>query len=201
MMTGDYLAALGLGLASGMTVCALSCLPTIGAWVLGQERDGGGGLRDALLFLLGRWSGYVLMGTMVGIGSAAWLTSPGWRWLGGVLLVVAGLRMLQKRPSGCGAGHPLLPPFQLGLAQSMTPCPPLVGLLTLAGLSGDGFTGAMLAGLFGVGAMVSPLLILIPVLAGAGRAWFLQTSLRQPWLQWAGSFVLILMGLRQMPWG
>lgn len=192
--------ALGLGLASSLTVCTMACLPFIGTWVLGQGRDATQGLRDVLLFLLGRWCAYTLMGAMAGSGPEEWLENPAWQWLGGVLFLVAGGQMWRQGTGPCPGVHRTLPPWQLGLAQAMTPCPPLVGLLTLCVLSGSPLVGAMLAAAFGVGTMVSPLLLLTPVIAGAGHALVAQSRGGLPWMRRGAALLLMLLGVKHMPW-
>ena len=90
------------------------------------------------------------------------------------------------------------PPFALGATLALTPCTPLASLLALAAQSGSAAAGAGYGLAFGLGAAMTPILILVP-LAGrlgrelrAGRPWLSR------WLVWASAAVLILLGIRRL---
>jgi cytochrome c-type biogenesis protein len=91
-----------------------------------------------------------------------------------------------------------LPPLFLGAALSLTPCTPLASLLALAAQAGSIAQGAAYGLAFGLGAAMTPLLVLVP-LAGrlgrelrAGRPWLMR------WLNWAAAAVLIVLGVRRL---
>jgi thiol:disulfide interchange protein DsbD len=91
-----------------------------------------------------------------------------------------------------------LPPLFLGAALSLTPCTPLASLLALAAHAGSAAQGASYGLAFGLGAAMTPILVLVP-LAGrlgrelrGGRAWLAR------WLLWGAAAVLILLGLRRL---
>ena len=91
-----------------------------------------------------------------------------------------------------------LPPLFLGAALSLTPCMPLSSLLALAANAGSASQGAAYGLAFGLGAAMTPILVLVP-LAGrmgrelrAGRAWLAR------WLLWGAAAVLIVLGLRRL---
>lgn len=91
-----------------------------------------------------------------------------------------------------------LPPLFLGAALSLTPCTPLASLLALAAHAGSAAQGAAYGLAFGLGAAMTPILVLVP-LAGrlgrelrSGRAWLAR------WLLWGAAAVLILLGLRRL---
>jgi thiol:disulfide interchange protein DsbD len=91
-----------------------------------------------------------------------------------------------------------LPPLLLGSALSLTPCTPLASLLALAANAGSASGGAAYGLAFGLGAAMTPILVLVP-LAGrmgrelrSGRAWLAR------WLTWGAALVLIVLGLRRL---
>ena len=102
----------------------------------------------------------------------------------------APVRFQRKRDS--------LPPLFLGAALSLTPCTPLASLLALAANAGSAVEGASYGLAFGLGAAMTPILVLVP-LAGrlgrelrSGRAWLSR------WLLWGAAAVLIVLGLRRL---
>ncbi|MDP3030496.1 MAG: sulfite exporter TauE/SafE family protein [Rhodocyclaceae bacterium] len=91
-----------------------------------------------------------------------------------------------------------LPPLFLGAALSLTPCMPLASLLALAANAGSATGGAAYGLAFGLGAAMTPILVLVP-LAGrlgrelrAGRQWLAR------WLLWSAAAVLIVLGMRRL---
>jgi thiol:disulfide interchange protein DsbD len=91
-----------------------------------------------------------------------------------------------------------LPPLFLGAALSLTPCMPLASLLALAANAGSATGGAAYGLAFGLGAAMTPILVLVP-LAGrlgrelrAGRQWLAR------WLLWSSAAVLIVLGMRRL---
>lgn len=86
----------------------------------------------------------------------------------------------------------------LGAALSLTPCTPLASLLALAANAGSGWQGAAYGLAFGLGAALTPIIVLVPM-AGrlgreirSGRAWLGR------WLNWGAALVLIVLGLRRL---
>jgi len=152
----------------------------------------------------GTWGNGVIGATSIGAG--LWLLArPGGRSCGTPRAVPP------ARPAGSTLGVPTfstlhfrrsrrdsLPPLFLGAALSLTPCTPLASLLALAANAGSAVQGASYGLAFGLGAALTPILVLVP-LAGrlgrelrTGRAWIAR------WLTWAAAAVLILLGLRRL---
>ena len=205
-----------LGVSMGLTACTVTCLPFMGTWALGRA----GGQREAFLhtgvFLAGRVTTYTLLATLAGALGAGLAQALGGAWgnalIGGVS-IVAGLWLLRHPAGNACAAPPAptfspvtfrrkkadnLPPLFLGAALSLTPCTPLASLLALAAQAGSPAQGAAYGLAFGLGAAMTPLLILVP-LAGSlgtalrdGRAWLSR------WLVWGAAAVLILLGLRRL---
>ncbi|MFN3595368.1 MAG: sulfite exporter TauE/SafE family protein, partial [Thiobacillaceae bacterium] len=177
--------------------------------------------REAFLhtavFLAGRVTTYTVLAALagaLGIGLARTLGGVWGNLAIGMASILAGLWLLLK-PVGkqCRAVLPAptfapveihrhkadsLPPLLLGSALSLTPCTPLASLLALAAQAGSIGQGVAYGLAFGLGAAMTPILILVP-LAGrlgrelrAGRAWLSR------WLRWSAAVVLIVLGLRRI---
>lgn len=205
-----------LGVSMGLTACTVTCLPFMGTWALGRAS----GQREAFLhtgvFLTGRVTTYTLLAALAGAAGLGLARALGGAWgntLIGSASILAGLWLLTKpAATGCGAVsreptfQPVsfkrksdsLPPLLLGSALSLTPCTPLASLLALAANSGSAAQGAAYGLAFGLGAAMTPILVLVP-LAGrlgrelrSGRAWLAR------WLVWCAAAVLIALGLRRL---
>lgn len=206
-----------LGVSMGMTACTVTCLPFMGTWALGRA----GGRHEALLhtgtFLAGRVTAYTFLAAlagMVGMGLAKTLGGSLGNFAIGTASVLAGLWLLVHptvgRATVAASAMPIrfhrrktthrdgLPPLFLGAALSLTPCTPLASLLALAAQAGGAPQGAAYGLAFGLGAAVTPMLLLVP-LAGhlgrelrAGRGWLVR------WLNWGAAAVLIVIGLKRL---
>ena len=205
-----------LGVSMGMTACTVTCLPFMGTWALGRASGRGEAFLHTGVFLAGRVLTYTLLAALagaIGVGLAKALGgSLGNAVIGGAS-IVAGLWLLRRPAAACGGASPrltipqpirfqrkrdTLPPLFLGAALSLTPCTPLASLLALAANAGSAPQGAAFGLAFGLGAAMTPIVVLVP-LAGrlgreikSGRAWLSR------WLTWAAAIVLILLGLRRL---
>jgi len=205
-----------LGLSMGLTACTVTCLPFIGTWALGRAS----GPREAVLhtgvFLAGRVLTYTLLAALAGAVGTGLAKALGGTWGNGVIggvSVLAGLWLIvgDKRvgcsqrttPATVAPVHfrrrrDTLPPLFFGAALSLTPCTPLATLLLLAANSGSAGQGAGYGLAFGLGAALTPIIVLVP-LAGrlgreirAGRGWLGR------WLRWGAAVVLCVLGLRRL---
>lgn len=186
-----------LGLGLGMTACTATCLPYMGAWVLGRER--GAVLGDTAVFLAGRVAAYGLMGLSAGL-AGAWLTRALEGGIGhlvlGVVSLAAGLWLLLGRTQrGCAASRRgRASPLALGFALSLTPCAPLASLLAFAAQSGSALSGAADGLAFGIGAAVTPMLVLLPALGWFGQRLREGRAGLGLWLRRAAGAVLVVLG-------
>lgn len=205
-----------LGVSMGLTACTVTCLPFIGTWALGRAS----GQREALLhtgvFLGGRVFTYTALATVAGAAGLGLAKAMGSTWgnaLIGAASLLAGLWLLFKpagKPCATAPAKPTvaplrfqrrgdsLPPLFFGAALSLTPCTPLASLLALAANTGSAAQGAAYGLAFGLGAAMTPIIVLVP-LAGrlgreirAGRAWLGR------WLAVGAALVLIVLGLRRL---
>jgi thiol:disulfide interchange protein DsbD len=204
-----------LGVSMGMTACTVTCLPFMGTWALGRASGRTEAFLHTGVFLAGRVLTYTMLAALagaIGLGLANALGgSLGNAVIGGAS-ILAGLWLLHRPATACGGVPPRLtiqplrferkrdslPPLFLGAALSLTPCTPLASLLALAANAGSATQGAGFGLAFGLGAAMTPILVLVP-LAGrlgreikSGRAWLAR------WLTWAAAAVLIVLGLRRL---
>ncbi len=205
-----------LGVSMGLTACTVTCLPFMGTWALGRAS----GQREAFLhtgiFLGGRVFTYTVLATVAGAAGLGLAKALGGIW-GNVLIgsvsILSGLWLVFGSPArGCGGASatpgvaPIrfqrkadtLPPLFFGAALSLTPCTPLASLLLLAANTGSATRGAAYGLAFGLGAALTPIIVLVP-LAGrlgreirSGRAWLGR------WLAGGAGLVLIVLGLRRL---
>jgi len=204
-----------LGLSMGLTACTVTCLPFMGTWALGRAS----GQREALLhagvFLGGRVLTYTLLAAIagaIGLGLAKALGGPWGNALIGGSSILAGLWLLWRPPGrACAkpatpvAAAPLqfrrqrdaLPPLLMGAALSLTPCTPLASLLALAAQAGNGWQGAAYGLAFGLGAALTPIILLVPVAGRLGREMRSGRAWVGRWLLWGAALVLIVLGLRR----
>ena len=215
-----------LGVSMGMTACTVTCLPFMGTWALGRASGRGEAFLHTGVFLAGRVLTYTLLAALagaIGVGLGKALGGSLGNATIGVASIGAGLWLLLRPSRACGAVLPRgfppvtprltfgdaqpirfhrkrdsLPPLFLGAALSLTPCTPLASLLALAANAGSAPQGAAFGLAFGLGAAMTPILVLVP-LAGrlgreikSGRAWLSR------WLVWAAAAVLIILGLRRL---
>ncbi|MEN6585887.1 MAG: sulfite exporter TauE/SafE family protein [Sulfuricella sp.] len=199
-----YFAAWGLGLTMGLTACTVSCLPFMGTWVLGRGDNGRGAVRDTGLFLLGRIAAYSLLGALAGT-LGGWLAQALESGIGhaaiGLASIAAGAwLLLPERRRSCGAMKraATMPPLLLGFSLSLTPCAPLGALLAACAVSGGGVQGMGYGLSFGLGAALTPLLLLLPLLALFGdmlrenRPWLVK------WTRYGAAAVLVAVGVRRL---
>ncbi len=201
-----------LGVSMGLTACTVTCLPFLGTWALGRASHPGEALRHTAAFLAGRVLTYALLAALAGaagLGLARALGGNVGNAAIGLASVLAG-GWLVLRPQGRPAvpapavvrvhrekPRDHMPPLLLGASLSLTPCTPLASLLALSASAGSAPQGALMGLTFGLGAAVTPILVLVP-LAGrlgrellSGRAWLAR------WLVWSSAAVLIILGLRR----
>lgn len=148
--------------------CALMCL---GPNSLPATLQGHAGHRAAWSMHAGRLSGYVGLGALAGeLGTLLLRHLPSgehaqWLRVGvGVVLAVAGLWMLWRRPVRRANGCPMHGQrgrqqhwYVQGMAWAVTPCPTLYAMLLVAAISGSAWQGASLMLAFGLG--TAPLLM------------------------------------------
>ncbi|TVO51967.1 urease accessory protein UreH domain-containing protein [Denitromonas halophila] len=218
------LGALLLGLSMGLTACTITCLPFMGSWVLGRAGGRGEALRHTGAFLIGRMLAYAALGALAGqLGSVLVeiLKSDLGNKAIGLASTFAGLWLLApmlkaKTPAaasrpvvfhrkgtapqrGCGTARSgaALPPLLLGAALSLTPCAPLGWLLGVSAMTGSATAGLSQGLAFGLGAAVTPLLLVVPLFGSLGQRLTDERDWLTFWLRLAAGGVLIFLGARR----
>lgn len=193
-----------LGLSMGLTACTATCLPFMSSWVLGRGGNQALVWRDTSLFIAGRVVAYVALGALAG-GVGVWLGQALKGGIGhlliGVASIGAGLWLLRDQPhKPCGVARASggAPPALLGFSLSFTPCAPLASLLAVCASTGGMVGGGQLGLAFGLGAALTPLLILLPLLGLFGRLLRDNREWLTRWLRYGAALVLVLVGIRRL---
>lgn len=194
-----------LGMFLGVTACAVTCMPFIGTWAFARAEGGRLAWRDTAAFLAGRLVAYTILGLLSG-AFGAWFVSQLASGLGNLAIALAAIGaatwLAWPRPSHhlCGTGRVLagLSPFAIGGALTLIPCAPLATLLASCAMSGSALRGMLFGLLFGAGALVTPMALLIPAAAGFGRHLRQNRVWLTPWLSAGGAAVLFILAKTRM---
>ncbi len=201
----DWFGVWLLGVSMGLTACTITCLPFLGSWVLGR----GAGMRTALydtsIFLLGRITAYSLLGA-IAAGFSGWLIGALEGHAGHIVIATAsigsGLWLLwpSRRHAPCSAARKgdSMPPFFLGFSLSLAPCAPLAALLAACALTGEVAAGASYGAWFGVGAAITPLILIVPIVGLSGRRILGAQPQLLRWLRIGAAVALIALGIKRL---
>ncbi len=194
-----------LGVSLGLTACTATCLPFMGTWVLGRGGTQLEALRDTLLFASGRIVAYALLGALAG-GAGMWLAQALNGGIGNIIIglvsLIAGVWLLRPaeahKPCGIVRNAGQTPPLLLGFSLSLTPCAPLASLLAVCAAAGSVKLGMANGVAFGLGAALTPLLVLLPLICLFGSSLRDNRDWLSRWIRWGAAAVLILLGLRRI---
>jgi sulfite exporter TauE/SafE len=194
-----------LGVSLGLTACTATCMPFMGTWVLGRGGSQLQALRDTALFVSGRIIAYCLLGA-IAAGAGTWLAQVMRGGTGNLIIgsvsIVAGIWLLHsaKAHAPCGVARSAggTPPLLLGFSLSLTPCAPLASLLAVCAAAGSIRLGVANGAAFGLGAALTPLLILLPLISLLGKNLRDNREWLTRWIRWGAAIVLIALGLRRI---
>lgn len=205
-----YWGVLIAGLFYGMTFCSLSCLPYLGTYIMGMQQGFGKGLKAAFIFSLSRIVTYTFLGGLCGyIGSLICeeINPRLILFITGLILFLIGIIVILSPLRSCiqngrsiskkiSVQNAYLHLIIMGIVISLTPCPPLTGILLYSSTTHSVFTGGFIAFMFSIGTSISPL-----CLFGGAAGWFSQKiSLRIPqhrrFMQRISGIILALLGAR-----
>jgi sulfite exporter TauE/SafE len=194
-----------LGVSLGLTACTATCLPFMGTWVLGRGGTQGEAVRDTLLFAGGRIAAYALLGALAG-GAGIWLAAMLNGGTGNLVIglasIAAGLWLLRPmeahKPCGVMRKAGNTPPLLLGFSLSLTPCAPLASLLAVCAAAGSVGSGMANGVAFGLGAALTPLLVLLPLICAFGAKLRENRDWLTHWIRWGAAAVLVLLGARRI---
>jgi sulfite exporter TauE/SafE len=199
------------GLAAGAGPCLATCAPLVLPLVAGTAKNGRQGLGLTLSFFAGRLAVYIGLGALAGwsLRSLSWFTeNPALqnnmlRAGAGFILFLGALIVMGKDISSpwCRSWHKYFVDkshgsmFILGILAGLAPCLPLLGVLTYTAFKArDPLQGALWGGSFGLGTMLSPLLIAGVALGAARGHWPAQKTVQQIFVKGSG-ILLIVWGL------
>ena len=157
------LEALTLGILYGLGPCTIFCAPVMVPLAMSFSKDGKDGLRHTLIFSFGRVISYAILGGLSGFAGTALSGVVSKEIVGGFIISIGVLVFLRRYPKKCSfikrfkGRHAS---FSSGIMLGLSPCYPLIGLLSLAALSGNPITGLLMGLVFGLGTTVTPLLLL-----------------------------------------
>ncbi|MFO7568193.1 MAG: sulfite exporter TauE/SafE family protein, partial [Smithellaceae bacterium] len=125
----EYPALFLAGLVLGLGICSTTCLPIMGACLLGSSRKATDGLFAAAAFTAGRLLTATLLGGICGVAGGAIkdaLGVPALMGLAGVLTIGAGMYLIvrPRQPACQSCPKAGAPPLLLGLASPLIPCLP-----------------------------------------------------------------------------
>jgi cytochrome c-type biogenesis protein len=194
-----------LGASLGLTACTATCLPFMGTWILGRGGSQTQALRDTVLFVSGRILAYTLLGA-VAAGAGSWLAQAMRGGTGnfviGMASITAGVWLLRSAQAHkqCGFARKAdsTPPLLLGFSLSLTPCAPLASLLAVCAATGSIRWGVANGAAFGLGAALTPLLVLLPLVSLLGRQLREHRDWITRWIRWGAAVVLVLLGMRRI---
>lgn len=194
-----------LGLFYGLTVCSLSCLPYLAPVMLGSGRGFKEGLHGGLLFGSGKMLSYGFLGGIAAFSGQLATSLPAGprKIVTGMILIGVGLLIpvMARKKAGaapCRTVHHGLPPFVLGLATSLIPCPPLAALFVLAAEQSSWLTGMGYGLSYGLGLMLSPLILISGALSLIGRKFQEEARGLVPYLRGITTIFMVLLGIRAM---
>jgi thiol:disulfide interchange protein DsbD len=214
------MSALIIGIIYGATFCTLTCSPFIASYIIGTDRGTRRGMWLSIIFNGGRVMTYAMLGLVVGLAGGKFLVEGAYAMWGalvfGAAVAVIGLWIAVRRRSpaaGCGCSpdasffdrmrYRLVPKegnggelsaVGMGLLIGLIPCPPLIALLVFSAAIGSATMGLVLGLVFGLGTLISPLIIV----AGAA-GWFSDRVARDAPLMTSGirrvgGLMLVLLG-------
>ena len=199
----DTISLFLMGLIYGATTCTISCLPYLGPYLLCTGSGFKDGVTSTLIFLTAKLISYVALGGIAAsLGHALSVNDviPVKTIMGFTLIAVGICIPFIKKRKRCHNRNPVtgkgVSLFALGVSTSLLPCPPLMAMFLLSAKEGDIFTGVYYGLIYGLGLILSPLL-----LVGGGIS-LISERLKQevrgfiPFMQGASVIIILIMGIR-----
>ncbi len=158
-----------LGLFYGFTVCSISCFPLLATYIIATKDSFKGGFYSCIVFFVARLLGYITVGILSAIGGIAlqhYINQNILYGIAGVIFIWIGIELLWRaKPRCCSKSCQRKfsnnwQVFTFGYITGVTPCLPYMGVMSLVASSGSITFGVIATTAFGIGNMISPLLIL-----------------------------------------
>lgn len=189
IITSLQLFAIGFGLGIAGP-CILSCMPILAAYAAGSGKGVKAALSDVLYLLTGRLLAYVVLGFLAGLSGSyirrlsSFACADILRCASGVIVIALGIALffdisknagfcLFKKKYNVDSKSLFLAGFVIGIS----PCLPLIALLLeVAIMSKNALQGALYSLFFGLGTLVSGMIIVGPV---AGMLSYFSETLKE----------------------
>lgn len=190
----DILNALILGFTYGLGPCTFACAPLVVPLIMATSKNKKQGIIYSIIFGLGRVISYTILGFLAGLlGSQINLFLS--KKILGIFFVLLGAAIMLKVQGKCiyKSRFKITGPFMsliAGIVFGLGPCPPLVALLALAAVSKSALTGALMGLVFGIGTVVSPIIIL-----GFFSGWLAKQKEFKKVIPYVSGGFLILLGI------
>lgn len=190
----DILGALVLGFTYGIGPCTISCAPIVVPLLMASSKNRKEGVISSFVFSFGRVLSYVLLGFITGWVGQTINFFVSKRILG-IFFVLLGIAVLLKFQGKCIIKNKLKitgyrMSFVSGFIYGLGPCPPLIALLGMAAQSQSALIGALMGLLFGIGTVISPIIIL-----GFFSGWIAKQKEFKQVIPYVSGAFLVLMGL------
>lgn len=209
-MTAHFIELFLIGITFSFGPCFLFCGPAALAFIAATKRNAAEGLLAAILFSISRMVVYILLGFLAGglgrvfLDSLSSFRKPIFS-AGGFLIAVSGIIIMIGRYQQMGfcrifdkkiLERKILGPILFGLIIGILPCLPLSGVLAyIALIAGGAKEGALLGLSFGLGGIVSPI-ILFGAFSGALAQWVARKPAIYEYFRIACGFILFVIGVR-----
>ena len=198
MLEVDAAGLFTLGLVYGATVCSMTCLSYLGPYIMGTGNGFRDGVISSLSFGLGKICCYVFLGGLAGYLGRQLTYSPGHSLAMGLILIGVAISMPFAAKRGCRdkchQGGKRASLLTLGAATSLMPCPPVLAVLTLAAGKGSMLTGMGFGLFYGLGIVISPLLLVGGGLSMISKKLRQEVTSLMPWIQGLAMAIMIVMG-------
>nr|MBF0221128.1 sulfite exporter TauE/SafE family protein [Desulfobulbaceae bacterium] len=188
-----------LGMAYGLTVCSLSCLPYLAPYLMGTGTGFNAGIINSICFMSGKLFVYATLGGVAAFIGHSINFGQTSSTIMGLIIIGAGLSMPFVNRNRCQKKCPTkaknVSMLALGIGSSLMPCPPLAAIFTLAAQRGSVTQGVLYGLVYGLGLILSPLII-----AGGGVA-FVSSAIRQKlgkqmkYIEGLAMLIMVSMGL------
>ncbi|MBW2990788.1 sulfite exporter TauE/SafE family protein [Candidatus Woesearchaeota archaeon] len=152
-----------LGIIYGLGPCTISCAPVLVPIVMTASKNWKQGLIYTLVFSLGRVIVYVLLGMLMGaLGKTLEIYIS--NKIIGIFFALLGIALFFKVHTRCLVSKVKITglhmSFVAGIIMGFSPCAPMLAALALAVASKSILIGGLIALVFGVGTVLSPILII-----------------------------------------
>jgi sulfite exporter TauE/SafE len=183
-----------LGVTYGLGPCTISCAPLIVPLIMSAAKNKTWGVILSIIFGLGRIIAYVILGALSGyIGQTINFSIPD--KFTGLFIIALGIFLFFDIHNKCilkskiKINGPIVA-LVVGIVWGLSPCTPLIALLGLTVLTKSALTGALMAFVFGLGTILSPIIVL-----GFFSGWFAKQKEFKEIIPYVSGIFLIILGL------